>query len=161
MPLKWNIYKTVLIIYMTCNLALLIIILIGQANRKQEAEELVWLLLGIAMMLCIFFNGFLNFLWMQLYYPDQWPSRKMSISTKIFHWLTLPILLLCCFAAIGSINSFVAAELSLAGRNITYIAANLALLVIGLTGLISFIFQLQLFRLIRRNSKKAFEGFME
>lgn len=161
MPLKWTIYKSLLIVYMTSNLMLLIAILIGQAGKPLENEELRWLIVGITMMLCIFFNGFLNFLWIQLYYPDQWPSGKMSISTKIFHWLALPILTLYCFGGIGSIYSFFKAELSLAGRNLYYIAANLGLLLAGFLGLICFIFQLQLFRFIRRNSKKAFEGFME
>lgn|SRR5574343_189730 len=161
MPLKWNLYKSLLIIYMVIVILLMVATIIAQAGNKPRGAELWGLIIGILMLLSLFFNGFLNFLWIQVYYPDQMPSKKIIRSTKIFHWVSIPILLLLAFVGISSIISFFVARLSLYGRNLYYVGANGALVLTGLIGIATFIFQMQLFKLIRRNSQSAFDGFME
>lgn len=159
--MKWQWYRIQLILYMALSLGTIILFTFIQTTVNKGGVELVTMILNIFLSLCLFFNGFINYLWLHLYYPDQLPSKAFRRTTTIFIILAVPTILLYAFFAISGLYSFIEAKLSLVGRNLVWFAGTLLLLTLSLVGAVNFILHFQLVRAIKRNRKNAFQDFMQ
>lgn len=161
MPIKWSTYRILLILYMMLSLAMIIIFILSQTKYDQGNQNKITGLITILLTVALFFNGFINYLWLHYYYPDRLPSKALRRITRIFQWTALPVLLLFGFFSISSLYAFFEAQLSIIGRNVFYIMATMTMLLLFISGLITFILQLSLSKTIKRNQKAAFEDFMQ
>lgn len=161
MPIKWNLYRILLIAYMLLSLTIVIFVIVIQAQNKNPPGDTLTSLVMIVMALILFFNGFINYLWLHHYYPSQLPSRGFQRVTRILQWSSLPILILYVFFSLSSFYSFFEAQLSIIGSNVYYILATTLMLILSISGLLSFFLQFSLVRTIKKNQGAAYEDFMK
>lgn len=161
MPVKWNLYRILLIAYMLLSLTIVIFVIVIQSQYRQLPGDSFASLVMIIMALILFFNGFINYLWLHYYYPSQLPSRGFRRVTRVLQWASLPILILYVFFSLSSLYSFFEAQLSIIGSNVYYILATTLMLILSISGLITFFLQFSLSRTIKKNQGTAYEDFMK
>jgi len=159
MPVQLKIFRIINYLIIVPAVIIILALLVSTGLEFYSDSAIVTFLFISFCGIILIVNCIINHLWLERYYPENYPGKAFrNLSTVCF---ILMILVLLLFTGV-----FLAAgyDLFVEGREVSSWGEYVALILIGiiiLFGIYLLVYRIKLRRLVRRNQQRQFNNFLE
>jgi len=161
MPLQWKIFRIINYLIIAPTVIIIFALLVTTGLQFYTDSALLTFFFISACGIILIVNCIINHLWLERYYPENYPGKSFRNFSTVFFVLMLLVLLLFTGIFITALYVLFLEEFD---GNYSSLGEYVAFGLIGfilLSGIYLLVYRIKLRRLVRRNQQRQFNNFLE